>query len=143
MIAMVESATPERRDVLLNSLQLENPALAAFIRTKVLTLGKVMNWPLESLHALLLELEPKELEAFRTVVSINAVWVSQFESAMSSAGFHLPPLDLSTASQRVDREVLEVAIMARIRDLHRVGRIGPLPQSADLHLDARGPSKAA
>ncbi len=120
MIALVESATPERREALLRSIALENPGLGALIQTKVLTLSKILQWNSDALASLLKQLSQQERAGLILLASRDQQSPPHLTAAWELA-FH-EKLELApNPSQLRNAEVLEINLIHRIRELERLG----------------------
>lgn len=120
MIALIESATPERRSALLHSLNIENPGLASLIKTKVLTIIKVLEWETGALTSLLQVFEHDERLNLLLLASRNQHLASRLKAAWVLAFNEDPPTVLNTHQLR-NADVIEMNLIHRVRELERLG----------------------
>ncbi|MBK7891338.1 MAG: hypothetical protein IPJ84_10960 [Bdellovibrionales bacterium] len=120
MIALIESATPERRSALLRSLNLENPGLASLIKTKVLTIDKVLEWETGAMASL--------LKAFSHDDCLNLLLLSGRSPHLSprlkaawELAFSEQPKAVFNTNQLRNADVIEMNLVHRIRELERLG----------------------
>lgn len=120
MIALIESASPERRSALLHSLHLENPGLASLIKTKVLTIDKILAWETGAVASL--------LKAFSRDECLNLLLLSSRSPHLSprlkaawELAFNEQPKAVFNTSQLRNADVIEMNLIHRVRELERLG----------------------
>ena len=122
MIALVESATPERRSALLHSLNLENPGLASLIKTKVLTIDKILAWETGAVASLLKALSRDECLNLLLLSSRSPHLSPRLKAAWELAFNELPKAVFNTTQLR-NADVIEMNLIHRVRELERLGLI--------------------
>lgn len=120
MIALIESASPERRSALLHSLHLENPGLASLIKTKVLTIDKILAWETGAVASLLKTLSRDECLNLLLLSSRSPHLSPRLKAAWELA-FNEQPKAVFNTSQLRNADVIEMNLIHRVRELERLG----------------------
>lgn len=122
MIALIESATPERRSALLRSLNLENPGLASLIKTKVLTIDKILEWDTSALASLLKVFSHDDCLNLLLLSNRSPQLSPRLKAAWELAFGEQPKAVLNTNQLR-NADVIEMNLIHRVRELERLGLI--------------------
>lgn len=121
--------------MLMRSLQIDNPALAAFVKTKVLTIDKVMLWPQPALVDLIQNLQPNEVQDLERLAKTKRDWSDRVGAAIlaskttpsapggGGASNRWEQQSSANSPSKLSLDVVEISLIGRIRELERLGRL--------------------
>ncbi len=116
LIALLETCTIPRRQRLLESLAIENPAMAALVKTKVLCIDHIATWTSVELRKLTAELEPTlRNRLFSTLENKDQ------HLKLKELGVHKDAkIKISPSEQH---EQLDILIVQKAREMERIGTL--------------------
>lgn len=121
MIALMEAASEERRELLLKSLALEDPGLASLIKLKTLTFDKILKWPEEHLISFLKELSEEEFKSVQVLALAREDWQRRLQTVCDNKGLALSVSAKSAVGRVTAAGVIELQLIGRARELERMG----------------------